>query len=102
MDPSQFVRDADYYLQDGDLVILVESTLFRVRRKPSSMHQVSQRAELNREKVHRFILSRDSSTFQNMFEVGTGTEGSTDDNPLQLYGDTVKAVRSLLSVLYAL
>jgi hypothetical protein len=40
--------------------------------------------------------------FQNMLEVCTGTEGSADDNPLQLYGDTVEAVRSLLSMLYAL
>jgi hypothetical protein len=60
------------------------------------------RRVFNREKVHRFILCRDSSTFQNMFEVCTGAEGSADNNPLPLYGDTIEAVRSLLSVLYAL
>jgi hypothetical protein len=38
MDTSKFVRDADYYLPDGDLVILVEITLFRVRRKPSNVN----------------------------------------------------------------
>jgi hypothetical protein len=33
MDPSKFVRDADYYLPDGDLVILVDVTLFKVRQQ---------------------------------------------------------------------
>ena len=40
--------------------------------------------------------------FQNMIEVCTGTDCSTDDNPLQLHGDTTEAVRSLFSMLYAL
>jgi hypothetical protein len=34
MDASKFVRDADYYLPDGDLVILVKITLFRVDKGP--------------------------------------------------------------------
>ncbi|KZT19975.1 hypothetical protein NEOLEDRAFT_1076570 [Neolentinus lepideus HHB14362 ss-1] len=85
MASKQLVRDDKYYRADGDCVIRVENTLF---------------------KVHRFLLGRDSSAFQDMFSFPTSdkevAEGSNDENPVQLVGDTVEQFRWLLSVLYAL
>ncbi|KAJ6583877.1 hypothetical protein DFH09DRAFT_1028727 [Mycena vulgaris] len=79
-------RDVDYYFEDGDFILRAENVLFR---------------------VHKFLLSRDSSMFKDMFilpvsssETAT-TEGSTDATPLIL-SDTVIAFRALLWVLYAL
>ncbi|KDQ62746.1 hypothetical protein JAAARDRAFT_701708 [Jaapia argillacea MUCL 33604] len=78
-------RDTQYYLDDGDCVILVDNILF---------------------KVHRFLLARDSSAFQNMFSLPSDkkgvTEGSKDDNPVFLPGDTPDQFRALLWVMYAL
>ncbi|KAF7345824.1 BTB domain-containing protein [Mycena venus] len=79
-------RDASYYFDDGDLIILAGNTLFR---------------------VHKFLLSRDSSMFKDMFIIPGGssaterTDGSSDETPL-LVSDTVDAFRALLWVLYAL
>ncbi|KAF8187579.1 hypothetical protein K438DRAFT_1764741 [Mycena galopus ATCC 62051] len=79
-------RDADYYFDDGDLIILAENTLFR---------------------VHKFLLSRDSSMFKDMFIIPGGSsaaersDGSSDETPLNV-SDTVEAFRALLWVLYAL
>ncbi|KAF8148984.1 hypothetical protein K438DRAFT_1779479 [Mycena galopus ATCC 62051] len=79
-------RDADYYFDDGDLIILAENTLFR---------------------VHKFLLSRDSSMFKDMFIIPGGSsaaersDGSSDETPLSV-SDTVEAFRALLWVLYAL
>ncbi|KAJ7274085.1 hypothetical protein C8J57DRAFT_1063134 [Mycena rebaudengoi] len=81
------VRDPDYYFDDGDFVIRAQNTLFR---------------------VHKFLLSRDSSMFQDMFalpqasgSIDAEKEGSSDAKPLVL-PDTVKAFRALLWVLYSL
>ncbi|KAI0087741.1 hypothetical protein BDY19DRAFT_892468 [Irpex rosettiformis] len=85
---EEWDKDEKYYFTAGDCVVKVESTLF---------------------KVHRFILSRDSSAFQHMFSVsdqGFGTEGPTesedDQHPMVLYGETADNFRLLLSILYAL
>jgi hypothetical protein len=58
--------------------------------------------------VHKFLLSRDSSMFQDMFalpqasgSIDAEKEGSSDAKPLVL-PDTVKAFRALLWVLYSL
>ncbi|KAH9947432.1 hypothetical protein B0H21DRAFT_691983 [Amylocystis lapponica] len=80
------VRDKQYYLDGADCVIRVEDTLFR---------------------VHRFLLARDSSAFEDMFGMPGGpgeaaTEGFSDEHPICLYGETVTQFRALLSVLYAL
>ncbi|KAJ7490598.1 hypothetical protein FB451DRAFT_1124201 [Mycena latifolia] len=84
------VRDGEYYFDDGDFVLRVraENVLFR---------------------VHKFLLSRDSSMFKDMFifpasessEPAKTTEGSTDATPLVL-SDTAVSFRALLWVLYAL
>ncbi|KAF9236486.1 hypothetical protein BU15DRAFT_49906, partial [Melanogaster broomeanus] len=89
-------RDTSYYYSDGNTVLLVENTLF---------------------KVHRSALTKEKSTFDSMFSldsdlrsssgstnssVTVGLEGESDDNPIRLQGDTADEFRSLLWALYAL
>ncbi|KAH9936137.1 uncharacterized protein B0H18DRAFT_972424 [Fomitopsis serialis] len=82
------MHDEKYYDESADCVIRVEDSLFR---------------------VHRFLLARDSSVFQDMFSLPTGEanedaaqEGFSDDEPIHLFGETAEAFRIFLSVLYAL
>ncbi|TFK33929.1 hypothetical protein BDQ12DRAFT_669854 [Crucibulum laeve] len=77
--------DKDYYRKDGDCVILVDHTLFR---------------------VHRYLLASDHSAFADMFDIGDeGTlctlEGDCDTNPLVLH-DTIEEFRALCWIYYAL
>ncbi|EPQ50974.1 hypothetical protein GLOTRDRAFT_49425 [Gloeophyllum trabeum ATCC 11539] len=91
-------RDAAYYIPDGNTVLLVENTLF---------------------KVHRSNLMKDGSTFDTLFSLpsegghsaspgaaptvgGTVVEGESDDNPIRLQGDAADEFRALLWALYAL
>ncbi|KAH9947630.1 hypothetical protein B0H21DRAFT_738207 [Amylocystis lapponica] len=87
-------RDTMYYISDGNSVLLVENTLF---------------------KVHRSVLMKDKSAFETMFQLSTETdssrsdssmtvapEGESDDNPIRLQGDTADEFRALLWALYAL
>ncbi|RPD62269.1 hypothetical protein L226DRAFT_568929 [Lentinus tigrinus ALCF2SS1-7] len=80
-------RDGEYYIDSADCVIRVEDTLFR---------------------VHRYFLGRDSSAFQHMFSMPAegmplqNMEGSSDENPIRLYGESVERFRALLSVIYDL
>ncbi|KAI0826848.1 hypothetical protein BC628DRAFT_1338692 [Trametes gibbosa] len=87
-------RDSAYYINDGNSVLLVENTLF---------------------KVHRSVLTRDKSAFETMFQLSgetdsarsdssmtTTQEGESDDNPIRLQGDTADEFRALLWALYAL
>ncbi|KAG2145877.1 hypothetical protein DEU56DRAFT_788604 [Suillus clintonianus] len=87
-------HDPTYYIPDGNTVLLVENTLFR---------------------VHRSTLTKDKSTFDSMFSldsdlrsssstpsVTAGPEGESDDNPIRLQGDTAQEFRALLWALYAL
>ncbi|KAH8104658.1 hypothetical protein BXZ70DRAFT_888007 [Cristinia sonorae] len=87
-------RDPLYYISDGNSVLLVENTLF---------------------KVHRSTLTKDKSAFETMFQLSSETdssrsdssmtvaqEGENDDNPIRLQGDTAEEFRSLLWALYAL
>lgn len=79
-----FVLDLEYYKEDGDFTILVESTLF---------------------KVHRFLLSRDSSAFADMFKDAVAPRVSgrdaTDEGPL-LLADSCEELSALCWALYAL
>ncbi|KJA14502.1 hypothetical protein HYPSUDRAFT_49138 [Hypholoma sublateritium FD-334 SS-4] len=76
-------------MADGDVTILVSDTIF---------------------KVHRHIISRDGSTFADMFssdlqdfeDDAFQQEGCTDEKPIQLQGDNVDEFRDLLWCLYAL
>lgn len=80
-------RDNTYYFSDGSCVLRVESTLFN---------------------VHRTILSKDSSSFGAMFDLPVPQggraelEGSSDDNPIVLTGDTVAEFKNFLWALYSL
>ncbi|TFK52304.1 hypothetical protein OE88DRAFT_1657494 [Heliocybe sulcata] len=91
-------RDALYYISDGNTVLLVENTLF---------------------KVHRSNLMKDGSTFDTLFSLpseganpspgvtaptvgGAVVEGESDDNPIRLQGDSADEFRALLWALYAL
>ncbi|EMD39795.1 hypothetical protein CERSUDRAFT_112062 [Gelatoporia subvermispora B] len=87
-------RDPTYYISDGNSVLLVENTLF---------------------KVHRSILTKDRSAFETMFQLSTEAdssrsdssmttvpEGETDENPIRLPGDTADEFRALLWALYAM
>ncbi|KAH9936089.1 uncharacterized protein B0H18DRAFT_972108 [Fomitopsis serialis] len=83
---SDPVRDETYYFADGSCILRVEDTLFN---------------------VHRTMLSRDSSMFSTMFALpvpsaGDGAEGSCDENPVYLAGDTITEFRNFLWALYAL
>ncbi|KAJ7730866.1 hypothetical protein DFH07DRAFT_968986 [Mycena maculata] len=80
----QVVRDPEYYKPSGDCKIRVEDTLFN---------------------IHRFLLERDSSAFETMFQLPQGMEkpqGSSDDDPIVLMGDTAEEFRALCWALYAL
>ncbi|KAK1229922.1 hypothetical protein PQX77_007021 [Marasmius sp. AFHP31] len=83
---SGLEHDEEYYIAEGNTIIRVEDTLF---------------------KVHRYLLSRDGSAFEGMFSLdhirsGTVSEGDSDDNPIALHGDTPEEFRALLWSLYAL
>ncbi|KAI0632319.1 hypothetical protein C8Q77DRAFT_1218732 [Trametes polyzona] len=92
--PRLPTRDPTYYINDGNSVLLVENTLF---------------------KVHRSVLTKDKSAFETMFQLsgetdsarsdssmGATQEGESDDNPIRLQGDTADEFRALLWALYAL
>ncbi|KAI0076325.1 hypothetical protein K474DRAFT_1598271 [Panus rudis PR-1116 ss-1] len=87
-------RDPNYYISDGNTVLLVENTLF---------------------KVHRSTLTKDKSAFETMFQLSSeadsarsessvtvAQEGDNDGNPIRLQGDTADEFRALLWALYAL
>ncbi|KAF8707061.1 hypothetical protein AX14_013702 [Amanita brunnescens Koide BX004] len=77
-------RDDTFYFNDGSCTIRVEDTLFN---------------------LHRSILSKDSSSFSTMFSLPQGgkpDEGTSDDNPVVLAGDTVSEFKHFLWSLYAL
>ncbi|KAI1788338.1 hypothetical protein LXA43DRAFT_1159976 [Ganoderma leucocontextum] len=80
--PPFAVPHPDYYLEDGNLVIQVENTLFR---------------------VFRSTFTRHSAFFKDLFSlpgpVGTA-EGLDDDTPLQFSGISAVEFERLLWVLY--
>ncbi|TBU56272.1 hypothetical protein BD310DRAFT_882888 [Dichomitus squalens] len=80
--PPFAVPHPEYYLEDGNLVIQVENTLFR---------------------VFRSTFTRHSAFFKDLFSlpgpVGTA-EGLDDDNPLQFSGISAIDFERLLWVLY--
>ncbi|EIW54054.1 uncharacterized protein TRAVEDRAFT_91862, partial [Trametes versicolor FP-101664 SS1] len=79
------VRHAEYYFEDGNLVILVENTLFRLFRSTFTRHSV---------------------VFKDLFSLPTGPnlgqpiEGDDDTNPLTFSGISATDFERLLWVLY--
>ncbi|KAJ7143507.1 hypothetical protein C8R43DRAFT_1014442 [Mycena crocata] len=86
-------RDPTYYISDGNTVLQVENTLF---------------------KVHRSMLIKDKSTFDSMFSLDAFTqntedtlmpsnsEGDSDENPIRLLGDKAEEFSALMWSLYSL
>ncbi|KAK7692000.1 hypothetical protein QCA50_005405 [Cerrena zonata] len=77
-------RHEDYYFDDGNLVLRIENTLFR---------------------VFRSTFIRHSSTFSDLFDLpppsqSKEVEGTTDYNPIILSGISVVDFERLLWVLY--
>ncbi|KDQ17870.1 hypothetical protein BOTBODRAFT_542121 [Botryobasidium botryosum FD-172 SS1] len=86
--PLQPTRDAEYYYPDGSIIILVETTLF---------------------KVHRSRLTRDSPIFESTLSLPNHpdaalatSEGRCDENPFVLHGEKAQRFRTLLLVLYGM
>ncbi|KAJ7504814.1 hypothetical protein B0H11DRAFT_1979478 [Mycena galericulata] len=78
------VRDATFYREDGDCILRVEDTLF---------------------KIHRHLLDYTDSAFHGMFSLpcgGEGTaEGQVDTNPIRLFGDDLHDIRSFFRYAYS-
>ncbi|KIO06138.1 hypothetical protein M404DRAFT_999360 [Pisolithus tinctorius Marx 270] len=77
-------RDDKYYFCDGSCILQVGNTFFN---------------------VHRSILSQDSSSFFTLFTLPQGDipeEGTSDERPIILQGDTPDEFRNFLWSLYAL
>ncbi|KAJ7475196.1 hypothetical protein B0H11DRAFT_2034482 [Mycena galericulata] len=82
--PEKIIQDPQYYFIDGDCKIRVENTLFS---------------------IHRFLLARDSSVLETMFQLPQGTEkpqGLSDEDPIVLVGDTAEQFHALCWALYAM
>ena len=110
-------RDPSYYIHDGNTVLLVENTLFKVRvcSQCKVLKADACTACLATLQVHRSVLTKDKSAFETMFQlsgeadsarsessVTIAQEGESDDNPIKLQGDTADEFRALLWSLYAL
>ncbi|OJT13806.1 hypothetical protein TRAPUB_9653 [Trametes pubescens] len=82
--PTCPIRHSEYYFEDGNLVILVENTLFRLFRSTFTRHSV---------------------VFKDLFSLPTGPkgqpiEGDDDANPLTFSGISATDFERLLWVLY--
>ncbi|CAA7262829.1 unnamed protein product [Cyclocybe aegerita] len=79
------VKDLDFFRPDGDCVIAIDNTLF---------------------KIHRYLLTRDSSVFADTFALPTDAslgepDSMSEENPLVLT-DNIDDFRALCWALYAL
>ncbi|KAJ7124215.1 hypothetical protein C8R44DRAFT_852194 [Mycena epipterygia] len=86
VDPEneEVVRDSAFYRRDGDCILRVENTLF---------------------KVHRHLLNHEGSAFTGLFSLPSGPEstfeGETDSDPIRLWGDTVEQMRAFFGYAYS-
>lgn len=100
---NMVVRDDKYYMSDGSCIIRIEDTLFNVRYYLSGRAYTDSEAAYGQ--VHRTLLARDSSSFSILFTLPQGDyalDGSSDEHPVILRGDTVEEFRSFLWAMYAL
>jgi len=96
-------RDPDYYFKDGNIIFRVEQTIFKVIVCPRSCSlQFVLSTVLP--KVHRFLLSHDSSAFHDMLSLPSGEQHveGYDEKPITLKGDTAQEFRNPMWALYAL
>ncbi|KAF5360343.1 hypothetical protein D9756_005084 [Leucocoprinus leucothites] len=85
--PSVFSRDDEWYLEDGNVVLLVEHRLFR---------------------LHKFMLTRESDFFRTLLSLPQRNvtsdgkiEGESDDCPIICTGDTYEDFKALCWAIYA-
>ncbi|KAJ7653141.1 hypothetical protein DFH06DRAFT_527229 [Mycena polygramma] len=78
--PGSIVKDEKYFRSDGDCVIQVESTLF---------------------KIHRYHLMDRSSVFQDMFPPNRPLEGTDESNPIVFKDETASQIRAFLFYSYS-
>ena len=95
--------DPVYYIHGADCTLLIGNTLFKAHISPLFVCHPPCSHLLQ---VHRFLLTRDGSTFENMFTLPSNggaieTQGLSDDNPIVLHDDPDE-FRALCWALYAL
>ncbi|KAF7768275.1 hypothetical protein Agabi119p4_7518 [Agaricus bisporus var. burnettii] len=83
-EPNNYVRDKDYYFEDGSLVILAKGYLF---------------------KIHRMLFERDSPFFRSLLSLPQGEgsnapEGQSDEDPI-ICPDSAEDFRALCWVVYS-
>lgn len=95
-------RHERFYLQDGNVILLV-----RVPLRFLSIHFINTRiiqVENVLFRIHKYIVSRDSQTFADMFTVpappDTAPEGSTDENPIELFEQSKADLECFLEIMY--
>lgn len=101
-DANTIRRDEHFYLCDGSCILRVGNILFNVGHPRIFSEDHSND---NLIQVHRSILSRDSSSFATLFTLPQGDspeEGTSDERPIVLQGDTPEEFRNFLWALYAL
>ncbi|KAH7334250.1 hypothetical protein B0J17DRAFT_672707 [Rhizoctonia solani] len=78
-----YLRDPQYYFEDGSIVLLVKDVLF---------------------KVHASLIKMESQVFENMFAMPRGnsaeTEGSSDRNPIVISQVEPAQFRNLMKMFY--
>ncbi|KAJ7750099.1 hypothetical protein DFH07DRAFT_1062211 [Mycena maculata] len=82
---SRFIEHPRFFFHDGNVIFLVEKTLYR---------------------VHRYFFERDSAIFASMFTLpsaaGERPEGEAVENPIVLEGITALDFDRFLAILYPL
>jgi len=102
--PEGPIHDKEFFFEDGNCVILAESTLFKVFQL-FDLSRVPQRCSylMTTHQIHRFLLARDCSAFTNMFTLPSGEHcpnSTTESEPLVL-PDSLEDFRALCWALYA-
>jgi hypothetical protein len=97
-------RDQVHYHETGDLVVLVEQTLFRVCQT-IAFHRFGRLIYADIQ-VHRAFLEREPSVLMDVLTLppgeGISADGESDAKPFELQGDTVDEFKALCWGLYVL
>ncbi|KIY71984.1 hypothetical protein CYLTODRAFT_324441, partial [Cylindrobasidium torrendii FP15055 ss-10] len=89
-----------YYKEDGDCVLLVENILFKVIFSFFTLL-----APFHVKQVHRHVLTREESSFSYLFALPqreTRIDGTSDEHPIILSGDSAVKFAHFLWTCYAL
>ncbi|KAJ6628575.1 hypothetical protein B0H10DRAFT_1904924 [Mycena sp. CBHHK59/15] len=86
VEQEHLVRDRDFYRDDGDCILRLDDTLFKVHK-------------------HKLSPNDEESVFNGMFALPSGggdvAEGKDDTNPIKLAGDTLDELRAFFEYAYA-